>query len=133
MEVAGVAVMKDAKEQHEGNLAAVSSMVAGRGAKSQTAQRVLKGGQACASLTEVVAAVSILVVVRELRAALIFAKLTVVERDAHTPIVPREQRVAHHSARAMEVANAVQLKVARRVCMAGPNSVSRMEEASDAW
>lgn len=132
MAVVGVAVKKDAKEQHEGNLAAVSSMVAVRGAKSQTVQRAQKGGQACALLTEVGADVSILIVARELRAALISAKPTVVARDAHTLIVPREQKEVHHSARTMEVANAVQLKVAPRACMVGPNSVLRMEVGSAA-
>jgi hypothetical protein len=130
MVVVDVAVKKDAKELHEGNLASVSSMVAVRGAKSQTVQRVQKDGQACALLTEVGADVSILVAARGLRAVLISAKPTVVERGAHTLIVPREQKEVHHSARAMEVANAVQLKVAPRVCMVEPNSVLRMEVGS---
>lgn len=130
MAVVGVVVKKDAKEQHEGNLAAVSNMVAVRGAKSQTVPKAQKGGQACALLMEVGADVSILVAARELRAALISAKLTVVARDAHTLIVPREQKEVHHSARAMEVANAVQLKVAPRAFMVGHNTVLRMEVGS---
>lgn len=133
MAVVGVVAMKDANERHVENPAAVSSTVVGRGVSSQTAQRVLKGVQACALLMEVDAAANMLVATRELKEVLISAKLMVVERDAHTLIVPRVQKEAPHFAKAMGVASVVQLKVARRVCTVGPNTVLHMEVERGAW
>ncbi|GJM90787.1 hypothetical protein PR202_ga07099 [Eleusine coracana subsp. coracana] len=127
MAVVGAVAMKDANERHVENLVAVSSMAVGRGANSRTAQRVLRGVQACALLMEVDAAANMLIATRELKEVLISAKLTVVERDAHTLIVPRVQKEAPHFAKAMGVGSVVQLKVARRVCMVGPNTVLHME------
>ena len=119
--------MKGAKGEHEANRPSVSSMVVGRGAKSQTAQRAPKGGQACALLMAAGAAVSMLAAGRELRAAPISAKPMVAARDAHTLTVPRVQREARHSAKHMEAASVVQPTAARRACMVGPSSASRME------
>ncbi|GJN19505.1 hypothetical protein PR202_gb06788 [Eleusine coracana subsp. coracana] len=127
MAVVGVVAMTGANERHVENLVAVSSMAVGRGVNSQTAQRVLRGVQACALLMEVDAAANMLIATRELKEVLISAKLTVVERDAHTLIVPRVQREAPHFAKAMVVGSVVQLKAARRVCMVGPNTVLHME------
>ncbi|CAD6344148.1 unnamed protein product [Miscanthus lutarioriparius] len=118
--------MKGAKGQHEANRACVSSMVVVRGAKSQTAQRAPKGGQACALLMVAGTAVSMLGAGRELRAAPISAKPMVAARDAHTLTV-RVQREARHSAKHMEAASVVQPTAARRACLVGPSSASRME------
>jgi hypothetical protein len=133
MVVVGVVAMKGAKELHVENLAAVSSMVVVRGVNSQTAQRALKGGQACALLMEVDAAANMLVATRELKEVLVSAKRMVVARDAHTLTVPRVPREAPHFAKATGVASAVQLKVARRVCMVGPNTVLHMEVGRGVW
>jgi len=133
MAVVAVVSMKGAEEQQEGNLDAVLSMVVEKGANKTTAQRVQKGAQAYALPTEVGVAVSMLVAARAHRAALISARPTVAGKDACTPVVPRAPREAHHSAKAMVEVNVVQLKAARKVCMAVPNSVSHMEVGRGVW
>lgn len=127
MAVVGVVSMKDAEEQPEANLVAVLNMVAEKGANRTTAQRAQKGVQAYALLTEVVVAVCRLVAARGHRAALISVKLMVVAKDAHTLVVLRAPKEAHHSAKGMVEVNVVQLKVAQKVFMAAPSSVSHTE------
>ena len=133
MAVVGVVSMKGAGEQQEGNLDAVLNMVVEKDANRKTAQRALKGAQAYALPTEAVVAVCMLVVARVHREAPIFVKPMAVAKDAHTPVVPRVQREAHHTAKATVEVNVVQLKAARKVCMVAPNSVSHTEVARGVW